>query len=182
MKPMACIGLGLGCTAWLALAALAGPAQPVAPPAKAAARPMPEGPVEIHSDALKVLQKKRTAVFSGNVRAVQGELRIRCQKLTVRYAAEGAKAGSSGDIEQMVFTGDVHIRQAERRGHCERADYQRPAGRIVCTGNPWVVDGDNRIKGDRIVYLLEADEVEVTRPRAVLHLPENRAARPDKGP
>lgn len=124
-------------------------------------------PVDIRSDRLTVHQKEQRAVFGGNVRTVQGELEIRCEKLTVTYA--GTKAG---EIKQMVFTGSVSIVQKDRRGHCARAVYDRVAGRIVCTGNPWVVEGENRIRGERIVYLLEEDEVRVTRPRAVIRLPE----------
>jgi len=178
-------GLAIACAlggAWLAGPAPAGEAPTAKPAGKAVQRRAPEGPVEIRSDTLKVHQKKHTAVFTGNVRAVQGELRIRCRELTVRYSGEGARASTTtGDIEQMLFTGDVHIHQADRRGHCERADYQRPAGRIVCTGDPWVIEGDNRIAGDRIVYLLDADEVRVTRPRAVLQLPADGGTRPGKG-
>ena len=127
-------------------------------------------PVDIRSDHLTVHQKKQRAVFKGNVKTVQGDLEIHCEKLTVTYA--GAKAG---EVKQMVFTGSVSITQKNRRGHCARAVYDRVAGRIVCTGNPWVVEGENRIRGERIVYLLEEDEVRVTRPQAVIRLPEGDA-------
>ncbi len=176
MRTLWLIGLGLLCCGFPAGVGLTAPAAQASPGSAA-----PSGPVQIRSDALKVLQKKRTAVFTGNVQTVQGDLRIRCKELTVRYAGDDAKEAKR-DIEQMVFTGDVHILQGERRGHCERADYQRPAGRIVCTGDPWVVEGDNRITGDRIVYLLDADEVRVTRPRAVLQLPEDRGDKPRQAP
>jgi lipopolysaccharide transport protein LptA len=134
-------------------------------------------PVDIRSDRLTVHQKEQRAVFWGNVKTVQGDLEIRCDKLTVTYAGEkdgGSKAAGAkaGEVKQMVFTGSVSITQNNRRGHCEKAVYDRVAGRIVCTGNPWVVEGDNRIRGERIVYLLEEDEVRVTRPQAVIRFPE----------
>lgn len=124
-------------------------------------------PVDIRSDHLTVHQKEQRAVFKGNVKTVQGDLEIHCEKLTVTYA------GDKDEVKQMVFTGSVSITQKNRRGHCEKAVYDRVAGRIVCTGNPWVVDGENRIRGERIVYLLEEDEVRVTRPQAVIRLPED---------
>jgi lipopolysaccharide export system protein LptA len=132
-------------------------------------------PVDIRSDQLTVHQKEKRAVFRGNVRTVQGDLEIRCEKLTVTYA--GAK---TGDIKQMVFTGSVSIAQKNRRGRCARAVYDRVSGRILCTGNPWVVEGENRIRGERIVYLLEKDEVRVTRPQAVIRLPEEQMKK-DRG-
>ncbi len=133
-------------------------------------------PVDIRSDKLTVHQKEHRAVFRGNVRTVQGDLEIHCEKLTVTYA--GAK---TSDIKQMVFTGSVSIAQKNRRGHCARAVYDRVSGRILCTGNPWVVEGENRIRGERIVYLLEEDEVRVTRPQAVIRLREEQMKKEGEG-
>jgi len=91
----------------------------------------------------------------------------------VTYAGEKDKSDKAGEIKQMVFTGSVSITQKNRRGHCEKAVYDRVAGRIVCTGKPWVVEGENRIRGDSILYLLEDDQVRVKRPQAVIRLPED---------
>jgi lipopolysaccharide export system protein LptA len=132
----------------------------------------PEGPVDIRSDSLTVHQKKHRAVFSGNVQAVQGDLTIRCRQLTVSYLNPDDQKTKAGKIRMMVFEGEVAITQGLRKGHCQRAEYDRPKGRIVCTGNPWVIEGKNKIRGERIVYYLEKDEVRVVRPRAVIHLEE----------
>jgi len=132
-----------------------------------------DAPVDIKSDRLTIHQKEQRAVFEGNVKTVQGELKINCEKLTVTYAGEKDKTSKSGEIKQMVFTGSVSITQKNRKGHCDKAVYDRVAGRIVCTGKPWVVEGENRIQGDRIVYLLEEDQVKITRPQAVIRLPED---------
>jgi lipopolysaccharide transport protein LptA len=137
-------------------------------------------PVDIKSDRLTIHQKEQRAVFEGNVKTVQGELRIDCEKLTVTYAGEKDKTSKAGEIKQMVFTGSVSITQKKRSGHCEKAVYDRVAGRIVCTGDPWVVEGENRIRGERIVYLLEEDQVRVNRPQAVIRLPDDRAEGPKK--
>ena len=138
----------------------------------AGAQDQNDAPVDIKSDRLTIHQKEQRAVFEGNVKTVQGELKIICEKLTVTYAGEKDKSAKAGEIKQMVFTGSVSITQKNRSGHCEKAVYDRVAGRIVCTGKPWVVEGENRIRGERIVYLLEEDQVRVTRPQAVIHLPE----------
>jgi lipopolysaccharide transport protein LptA len=132
-----------------------------------------DAPVDIRSDRLTIHQKEQRAVFEGNVKTVQGELKIDCEKLTVTYAGEKDKRSKAGEIKQMVFTGSVSITQKNRQGHCEKAVYDRVAGRIVCTGKPWVVEGENRIRGERIVYLLEEDQVRIKRPQAVIRLPED---------
>jgi len=132
----------------------------------------PSGPVDIRSDRLTVLQKKGRAVFSGNVHAVQGDLKIQCERLTVSYASSQDQKSGTGEIRKMVFEGEVAITQIKRKGHCQRAEYDRRKGRIVCTGSPWVTEGDNKIRGDRIEYLLESDEVRISRPRALIRLEE----------
>ncbi len=134
----------------------------------------PEGPVDIRSDELTVHQKKHKAVFSGNVRAVQGELVINCKQLAVFYAGNNDSQANDGEITKMVFSGDVSIEQKARKGHCEKAVYHRPDSRIVCTGNAWVVEGNNRIEGVKIEYLLKKDEVKVTKPKAIIHMPEKK--------
>lgn len=141
-------------------------------------------PVSIRAERLSVLQREGRAVFSGQVEAVQGELTIRCQELEVRYASSAAgadRAETAGrEIERMLFRRDVDIRQApregrgERRGRCQEAVYDRVRERIDCTGDPWVEEGRNRVAGERIVYLLGRDEVQVVQPRAVLELPPPR--------
>jgi lipopolysaccharide export system protein LptA len=165
VKPVLVIGSCL----LLASPVLAAPAQTKG----AAKNEVQSAPVDIRSDHLTVHQKQQQAVFEGNVKTVQGDLEISCEKLTVTYSGEKDTGAKAGEVKQMVFTGSVSITQKNRRGHCERAVYDRVAGRIVCTGNSWVVEGENQIRGERIVYLLEEDEVRVTRPQAVIRLPED---------
>ncbi len=128
----------------------------------------PEGPVDIQSDRLVVQKKSHRAVFSGKVRVVQGDLTIRCAKLVVCYSD---KKSEPDRITRMLFSGEVSIEQQNRKGHCQRADYDREAGLIVCSGKPWVIEGTSRVEGERIEYLLSRDEVKVIRPRAVIDLP-----------
>jgi lipopolysaccharide export system protein LptA len=75
------VGLGL----LLAFVLLAGSAvaQQEAQPQRKAAQE--EDPVEIVSDSLVVEQEKQLATFTGNVDAVQGEMRLRADKLLVYY-------------------------------------------------------------------------------------------------
>ncbi len=130
--------------------------------------------VDIRSDRLVVHQKKRLAVFSGNVRTVQDNVTIQCDKLEVRYLDSVDSNSGIGSIASMVFTGSVQILQNERKGHCDRAEYDRKRGRIVCTGDPWVIEGKNQVKGDRIEYFLHEDEFRVIHPKAIITMPEQK--------
>lgn len=142
---------------------------------------IPALPVEILSDSLRVLQKQHKAIFQGNVRANQGNLAIRSDSLSVHYLAKTKTAAQ--DIATMVFEGNVSITQETRKGHCQKAIYDKPKASLTCLGNPWVVDGPNRIHGEEIVYLLGQDEVQIKKPKATILIPEekqtnNKGARP----
>lgn len=141
-------------------------------------------PLHIQSDRLEISERERRAIFSGHVEAKKGDLVIRCDRLEVSYAlpkrSEAKAPLAEGDIRSLVCTGNVEVEQGERLGHCERADYDHRAERLVCTGKPWVTEGENRVEGERITYLLDRSEVQVEKPRAVLHL-EDAPPGKDKG-
>ena len=163
------------CLCLLGIALMEGAwAQPVPTPA------MASGPVDVRSERLTVNQKTHQAIFSGNVVAIQGNLTVKCNTLTVEYASAEDTQHQSGEIKLMTFTGAVSIDQKDRNGHCETAVYDRSEGNIICTGDPWVTEGPNRIHGRRIDYLLDTNEVRVDQPRAVLVLPEERPKNSDK--
>ncbi|NMB77306.1 MAG: hypothetical protein GYA21_19530 [Myxococcales bacterium] len=140
---------------------------------------LPKQPVEIRAERLRVEQKERRAVFEEAVEARQGTLTVRCRRLEVSYAGEKDRRARAGEILLMQFSGEVEIEQGERRGHCQQASYDRPAGILVCTGDPWVTEGPNRIAGERIEYLLEAGEVRVQRPRAVIRVEDTAPSHPE---
>lgn len=142
-------------------------------------RKLPREPVEINAERLRFDRKERRAVFEEAVQARQGNLRVRCRKLVVSYAGEGDRRVRAGEIVKMEFSEDVEIEQGERRGHCQTAVYDRLAGILVCTGDPWVTEGPNRIAGESIEYRLDADEVRVNRPRAVIRVDEPASPRPE---
>jgi lipopolysaccharide transport protein LptA len=128
-------------------------------------------PVNIHSDRLIVHQKERQAEFFGHVVTNQKNLLVRCEKLVITYAGAKDPDLKEGEIARMEFSGGVDIEQKNRKGFCQDATYERPAGRLICIGDPWVSEGGSRIKGERIEYLVNIDEVKVVKPRALIQVP-----------
>jgi Uncharacterized protein conserved in bacteria len=128
-------------------------------------------PVNIQSDKLIVHQKERQAEYLGHVVINQKNLLVRCEKLVITYAGAKDPDIKEGQISRMEFSGGVAIEQKNRKGFCQEAIYERPAGRLICIGDPWVSEDGNRIRGERIEYLVNADEVKVVKPRAVIQMP-----------
>lgn len=107
-------------------------------------------PVEITADSLTVNQTEGTAVFDGNVIAIQGELRMTAAQVEVNYAKGGT------GIERLHATGGVTLVSAEDAAEAKEAVYTVTSGDVVMTGDVLLTQGTNTIAGQRLVLDLEA--------------------------
>lgn len=125
-------------------------------------------PVKIKSDTLTADNNKKSATFTGNVIARQGDLTIFSDKLVVTYSEESSEMGSA------EATGNVRLTQGERRAEADHAVYDAQKGVILLDGNPKVFQGNDRISGKTITYYLDQEKSEVSsgtgsRVEAVIH-------------
>lgn len=111
--------------------------------------------IKIKSDSLTADNIKKTATFTGNVAARQGDLTIYSDKLVVTYSDE------SGDVSSAEVSGNVRIIQGERRGEADHAVYDAKRATILMDGNPKVYQNNDRISGKIITYYLDEDRSEV---------------------
>ncbi|RME23410.1 MAG: hypothetical protein D6806_11315 [Deltaproteobacteria bacterium] len=133
-------------------------------------------PLKIKSDKMVLYREENRAVFSGNVKLVQGDLEVSSPRLEVFYDSKKIVGGDDAPrgVARMVFSGGVHIRMEKQEGFCRKAIYLRTRHRIDCTGDAWVRQGDNRLSGALIKYHMREGKVEIERPRAVFRLEEGR--------
>lgn len=133
-----------------------------------AALPRSDEPIRIKSDELFTDNNRKTAVFTGNVAARQGDLTIYADKLVVNYAEEG------GAISTAEVTGNVRIIQGDRRAQAAHGVYDAKRARITLDGAPKVFQNDDVVSGTIITYFLDEGRSEVTsgsggRVEAVIH-------------
>ena len=113
-------------------------------------------PIEIVADALEVRQAENLAIFSGQVVAGQGTLRLTTDLLTVTYAAEQSGASSSastgtGTIQKMRADGNVFLSNGAETARGVWAEYDVAGGMIRMGGNVVLTQGDNAISGESLV-------------------------------
>jgi lipopolysaccharide export system protein LptA len=126
-------------------------------------------PIEIVADALEVHQAENLAIFSGEVVAAQGTLRLTTDLLTVTYAAEdpgtgansgansGAKSGANtGAIQNMRADGNVFLSNGAETAQGTWAEYDVASGTIRMGGSVVLTQGDNAISGESLVIDLNA--------------------------
>ena len=116
-------------------------------------RAEPRQPLVITSDQLVVDDAGKTAVFTGKVEVVDGEMRLFADKMTVHY-----QDGADEPVREVVAEGHVVVIQSGRRGVADRGHFKRDESTFVLSGNARIEGETDRLQGERIV----------------LHLNENR--------
>ena len=114
-------------------------------------------PVEVTSDSLDVLQQDNKAVFSGHVVAIQGDVRLTSDKMTVYYAAADKLAkkndkNGTGAIKKIDAEGSVFLATAEETASGSIATYDVEHQEIHLTKNVVLTRGKNTLKGDKLTY------------------------------
>ena len=114
------------------------------------------GPVKVSADRLEADDQAQQLVFSGNAVAVQDDVTVRGDRLTVKYA------GAQRDIQQLIAEGSVRIEQGTRVATGAKAVLYRPEDRMVLTGSPKVTDGGDFVQGEEITLYLNDKRSVVT--------------------
>ncbi len=108
-------------------------------------------PIDIDSDSVEADQKKNTFTFKGNVVAKQEDVTVYCNLLTVYYDGETKK------IKEIVATGNVKIVQQDRRATSQKAIFYQDENKVVLEGEAVVRQGDNVIRGERVVHYIDEE-------------------------
>ena len=135
-----------------------------------------ELPLHITAARLEADQKARVITFSGKVKAQYGDNILYAARLRVYYEppATGAQAPAAkkedtsplGDlggskINRIVASGGVRFVQKDKVATGKEATYYRAKEEVVLIGNPQVWQGENTLKGERIVFNLRTNKVTV---------------------
>lgn len=107
-------------------------------------------PVQVESDALEVDQGTGEAIFTGNVKVVQGEMTITSERARVEYTPGG------NEVNKVFFSGNVLFTSPTDAAEGEEAVYTLASGEVVITGNVLLTQGATTISGARLVYNLDA--------------------------
>ncbi|MDA0653867.1 MAG: lipopolysaccharide transport periplasmic protein LptA [Proteobacteria bacterium] len=105
-------------------------------------------PIEITAEAFEVQQDNGIARFTGNVRAVQGDLILSADSVVVTYAP-GADA-----IRAIEAAGNVFVSTAAETAQGDAGTYDVEHGIITLTGAVVLTRGENVVRGNRLVLNL----------------------------
>ena len=117
-------------------------------------------PIDVNADQLDVNDASKTARFTGNVTATQGDSTLKAPDLTVTYEGKGAGAqlgvASKGDepasrlSRLLAREGAVITAGADRRVASEQVEFDAKADTALFTGRVVVTQGRNVLNGRRL--------------------------------
>jgi len=129
-------------------------------------------PIQIEAASLEMRDKKKEAIFSGNVKVVQGDTTMTSKTLVVFYdsgpdqatsppaTAKGAKSatmqsatpgpGGSSSIRRLEARGSVVVTQKDQVVTGETAIFDPRANLITMAGGVVLTQCKNVLKGDRL--------------------------------
>lgn len=125
-------------------------------------------PINIEADALEVDDKKKVAVFTGNVTATQGDFSLRAKEVQVSYtqaakgqgekaqpakqAESGVPGGGGAEISRIDAKGKVLVTNKESQTATgDWAIFEVKKQVITMGGEVVLSEGPNTIKGSRLV-------------------------------
>jgi len=124
-------------------------------------------PVHIEAATLEVRDKDKVATFSGDVKVKQGDTGLRCKSLVVFYeqgddngdkakTLQAANPGPGGQqkIKRLEARGGVVVTQKEQTATGETGVFDMKANTVTLTGNVVMTQGQNVLRGDRLVVNL----------------------------
>ncbi|MGA1867029.1 MAG: lipopolysaccharide transport periplasmic protein LptA [bacterium] len=110
-------------------------------------------PITITSHQVEIDNKKKVALYSGNVLVSKGELSMTAQKVEIYFGDK------EGELTLIKATREVHINWKEYEAHADVCIYNNQTQEITLSGNPEIKQGGNWVKGESITYLLSEERV-----------------------
>ena len=127
------------------------------------------GPITVTSETLTSDGKAHTALFEKNVIAKTPDMTIYAAKMLVYY-----KEGS-GNVTKIESTGDVKVLKDSRIITAQKAVYYAEGEeKVVFTGDPRAVDGENLVTGSTITYFPKEDRSYVENSKVYLKSKKDR--------
>jgi lipopolysaccharide export system protein LptA len=127
-----------------------------------AERPKVKGPITVTSETLTADNKAHTALFEKNVVAKTSDMTMAADQMLIFY-----KEGS-GDVTKIEATGNVRLFKATQAITSQNATYYAEEDKVVFTGEPKAIDGENVVTGTRMTYFIKDDRSYIENSRVFL--------------
>ncbi|AGS20273.1 organic solvent tolerance OstA-like protein [Rhizobium etli] len=141
-------------------------------------------PIQIESDKLEIHDQEHTALFTGNVKVVQGTTTMQSGKMTVYYKDKAAKSGAgapaqpeakpeksaslasgSADIDKILVTDKVYLVSGTQTATADDGNFDMASQTFILTadqGNKVILsDGPNVFTGCKLTVHMQTGQAEL---------------------
>jgi lipopolysaccharide export system protein LptA len=128
-------------------------------------------PIHISADKMVSHEKEKAIVFTGHVKAKQGDLLINSEKMTVYHGGSEQKttppaaagtANNASQIQKIVATGNVEIIQEGFVATGDAVEYLATEEKVILTGNAKIIQDNNMVTGYQVEMDLASGTTTVT--------------------
>ncbi|MBU1565296.1 MAG: lipopolysaccharide transport periplasmic protein LptA [Proteobacteria bacterium] len=134
-----------------------------------------DAPIHIEANRMTSTEKSNSVVFTGDVDAKQGDVRIRSDEMTVFYnqlesptkekdkkkVAPQADKKATQQVEKLICIGNVEVTRGEWLGTSKKMIYLSKERQVILTDNAKAWQGQNMVSGEKIIYYLDEGRSEV---------------------
>lgn len=111
-------------------------------------------PVDVHSDRIELQDRADRAIFVGKVHAVQGDMTMDSQRMTVAYR-RAATAGADPEVQRIDASGGVVVVDPSERATGNFGIYDLDRKLITLIGGVTLTRAGNVVRGARLVIDLD---------------------------
>jgi lipopolysaccharide export system protein LptA len=111
-------------------------------------------PLNIDAGKLDYFDQEQKLVYSGSVIVTNGPSTLKASRITIFLEGKGAAgAATSNDrVKHIEADGPVTMVSKDQIGTGDHGSYDKAENKVYLTGNVTLTQGENVVKGDRLVY------------------------------
>lgn len=118
-------------------------------------------PIQIEADRLEVRDGEKMAIYKGNVRVRQGETLLKTAELRIHYTGEATGGAPGSGVNRIETAGAVTVQSGKQTASGDKAIFEIAKDLVTMTGNVVLTEGDNVVRGNRLVVDLKAKKAEM---------------------
>lgn len=127
-----------------------------------------QGPITVTADSLIADNKNHTATFEKNVIATTSDMTIYADRMLVYYKEDG------GEVTKIEAVGSVKLHKETKVITAQKAVYIAAEEKVILTGEPRAVDGDNVVTGSKMTFFIKDDRSVVENSKVFLKTKKDR--------
>jgi lipopolysaccharide export system protein LptA len=138
-----------------------------------------DAPIQIEADRLEVHDEQSLAIYRGNVRVLQGDTLLEAPELRIFFKGE-ATAGevAGGKVTRIEAGPGVTVRSGDRVASGDNAVFNMAEDLITIQGNVILTQGQNVVRGERLVVNLATKEGRIEGGRVQTLITPTRSTQP----